>query len=51
MRLVTVKKASLRCIQEAGRRMQDLQSSKDDKEEIARSIAGQEHITQGQSAR
>jgi hypothetical protein len=42
-----VKKASLRCIQEAGRRVQYLQSSKDDKEEIARSIAEQDHITEG----
>ena len=42
-----VKRASLRSIQEAGRRIQYLQSSKDDKEEIAQSIAERDHITEG----
>ena len=42
-----VKRAALRSIEEAGRRIQYLPSSKDDKEEIARGIAEQEHITQG----
>jgi hypothetical protein len=42
-----VKGAALRCFQESGRRIQYLQSSKDNKEEIARSIARQEHITEG----
>ena len=42
-----VKEASLRCVQQSGRRIQYLQSSKDNKEEIARSIAQQEHITEG----
>ena len=42
-----VKKAALRCVEEAGRRIQYLPSSKDDKEEIARGIAEQEYITQG----
>ena len=37
-----VKTAALRCVQESGRRIQYLQSSKDNKEEIARSIARQE---------
>ena len=42
-----VKRASLQSILEAGRRIQYLQSSKDDKEETARGIAEQDHITQG----
>jgi hypothetical protein len=42
-----VKEASLRCVQEAGRPIQYLPSSKDDKEEIARSIAEQDQITHG----
>lgn len=42
-----VKKAALRCVQQAGRRIQYLQSSKDNKEEIARAIAEQDHIAQG----
>jgi hypothetical protein len=42
-----VKGAALRCVQESGRRIQYLQSSKDNKEEIARSIARQDHITEG----
>ena len=42
-----VKGATLRCVQESGRRIQYLQSSKDNKEEIARSIARQDHITEG----
>jgi len=42
-----VKRAALRCVEEAGRRIQYLPSSKDDKEEIARGIAEQEYITQG----
>ena len=42
-----VKKASVRCVQAAGRRVQYLHSSKDDKEEIARSIAKEDEITQG----
>jgi hypothetical protein len=42
-----VKTAALRCVQESGRRIQYLQSSKDNKEEIARSIARQDHITEG----
>ena len=42
-----VKEAALRCVQEIGRPVQYLQSSKTDKEEIARSIARQQKITQG----
>ncbi len=42
-----VRRASLRSIVEAGRHIQYLQSSKDDKEETARAIAEQDHITQG----
>jgi len=42
-----VKRAALRCVEEAGRPIQYLPSSKDDKEEIARGIAEQEYITQG----
>ena len=42
-----VKTAALRCVQESGRRTQYLQSSKDNKEAIARSIAQQDHITEG----
>ena len=39
-----VKTAALRCVHESGRPIQYLQSSKDNKEEIARSIAQQDHI-------
>ena len=42
-----VKEAALRCVQQAGRPVQYLQSSKDDKEEIARSIARKDRIAQG----
>ena len=42
-----VKEAALRCVQEIGRPVQYLQSSKTDKEEIARSVARQQKITQG----
>lgn len=42
-----VKEAALRCVQEAGRTVQYLQSSKDDKEAIARAIARQQEITEG----
>ena len=42
-----VKEAALRCVQEAGRTVRYLQSSKDDKEEIARSIAREQKITEG----
>lgn len=42
-----VKGAALRSVEESGRRIQYLHSSKDNKEEIARSIARQDHITEG----
>lgn len=42
-----VKDAALRCVQEAGRSVRYLQSSKDDKEEIARAIARDENIEEG----
>ena len=42
-----VKEAALRCVQEAGRSVRYLQSSKDDKEEIARGIARKENIDEG----
>jgi hypothetical protein len=42
-----VKEAALRCVQEAGRTVQYLQSSKDDKEEIARALARKDRITEG----
>jgi hypothetical protein len=42
-----VKQASLRCVLEAGRIVKYLQSSQDDKEAIARSIASEQRITQG----
>jgi hypothetical protein len=42
-----IKEAALRCVQECGRPIQYLPSSKDDKEQIARSIAQQDHITEG----
>src|SRR5260370_34673938 len=42
-----VKTAALRCVQESGRRIQYLQSSKDNKEEIAQSIARHDHLTEG----
>jgi len=42
-----VKEAALRCMQPAGRPVQYLQSSKDNKEEIARAIARKDQITQG----
>jgi hypothetical protein len=42
-----VKQAALRCVQQAGRTVRYLQSSKDDKEEIARAIARQENIEEG----
>jgi hypothetical protein len=42
-----VKEAALRCVQEAGRTVQYLQSSKDNKEEIARAIARKESIREG----
>jgi hypothetical protein len=42
-----VKQASLRCVLEAGRMVRYLQSSQDDKEWIARSIAKEQKITQG----
>ena len=42
-----VKDAALRWVREAGRPVQYLQSSKDDKEEIARSIARKDKVTQG----
>jgi len=42
-----VKDAALRCVVAAGRTVRYLQSSKDDKEEIARAIAGKEKISQG----
>lgn len=42
-----VKAAALRCVQEAGRTVRYLQSSKDDKEEIARAIARKEKISEG----
>jgi hypothetical protein len=42
-----VKEAALRCVLEAERPVQYLQSSKDDKEEIARAIAHQDGITDG----
>ena len=42
-----VKQAAVRCVQEAGRSIQYLQSSKEDKEQIARAIARKERITEG----
>src|SRR6202521_1568114 len=39
-----VKEAALRCVAEAGRSVRYLQSSKDDKEAIARSIAREQKI-------
>jgi len=42
-----VKDGALRCMLEAGRPVQYLPSSKDDKEEIARSIAREDKVTQG----
>jgi len=42
-----VKQASLRCVLEAGRIVKYLQSSQDDKEAIARSIASEQRIIQG----
>src|ERR1700704_3913978 len=42
-----VKEAALRCVQEAGRTVRYLQSSKDDKEAIARAIAREDKITEG----
>lgn len=42
-----VKQASLQCVLEAGRTVQYLQSSKDDKEAIARRIAREQKITEG----
>jgi hypothetical protein len=42
-----VKEAAVRCVQEAGRTVRYLQSSKDDKEAIARSIAQEQKITEG----
>ena len=42
-----VKEAALRCMREAGRTVRYLQSSKDDKEEIARAIARKDRITEG----
>ncbi len=42
-----VKEAALRCVQEAGRTVQYLQSSKDDKEEIARAMARKDKIAEG----
>ena len=44
---VLVKESALRCVQEAGRTVRYLQSSKDDKEAIARSIAREQKITEG----
>ena len=42
-----VKEAALRCVQEAGRTVRYLPSSRDDKEEIARAIARKEKIAEG----
>lgn len=42
-----VKEAATRCMQEAGRTVRYLQSSKDDKEAIARSLAREQKITEG----
>jgi len=42
-----VKNAALRCVEEAGRTVRYLQSSKDDKEAMARSIAREQKITAG----
>jgi hypothetical protein len=42
-----VKEAALRCVAEAGRTVRYLQSSKDDKEAIARSIAREQKISEG----
>lgn len=42
-----VKEAALRCVQEAGRTVRYLQSSKDDKEGIARAIARKDKIAEG----
>lgn len=42
-----VKEAALRCVQKADRPVQYLQSSKDDKEAIARAIARKDKVTEG----
>ena len=42
-----IKEAALRCVQECGRPIQYLPSSKDDKEAIARSITQQDHRRPG----
>ncbi len=42
-----VKEAALQCVVKAGRPVQYLQSSKDDKEEMARAIARKDGITEG----
>jgi hypothetical protein len=42
-----VKQAALRCVEQAGRTVRYLQSSKDDKEAIARSIAREQKISEG----
>ena len=42
-----VKEAALQCIQQAGRPVRYLQSSKDDKEALARLIAQEQKITEG----
>jgi hypothetical protein len=42
-----VKEAALRCVQEAGRPVRYLASSKDDKEAIARAIASEQKISEG----
>lgn len=42
-----VKRAALQCILQAGRPVQYLQSSKDDKEKIARAISQKDHIQEG----
>jgi hypothetical protein len=47
----TVKSAALEAISSAGRPVRYLQSSRLDKESIARSIAAQDHITDGPSSR
>src|ERR1019366_4549286 len=46
-----VKDAALRCMVENGRPVQYLPSSKDDKEEVARSIARKDKVTQGAGVR
>ena len=42
-----VKQAALVCVEEAGRKVRYLQSSADDKDEIARTIAREQKITEG----